>query len=149
MMQQVMFVGAVGAGKTSLIHALQHDCQKAEKTQSICFKDGAIDTPGEYAQIPRYYSALMVTAMEAATVIIVQDATDRKVTLPPGWAGIFPRRVIGVVTKVDAPGIDREQARKRLLELGIQEPIFFVSAFTGEGLADLIEYIAERRCSDE
>ena len=73
-MQKVMLVGPVGVGKTSLIHALQKDSQKAQKTQSICFYDGAIDTPGEYAQIPRFYSALMVTAMQASVVVIVQDA---------------------------------------------------------------------------
>ncbi|MGL5514876.1 MAG: EutP/PduV family microcompartment system protein, partial [Sporomusa sp.] len=52
-----MLVGPVGAGKTSLINALNQNCNKAEKTSSISFSDGAIDTPGEYAQMPRFYSA--------------------------------------------------------------------------------------------
>lgn len=147
-MKPVMFVGAVGAGKTSLIHALEHSDRQAEKTQCILFHEGAIDTPGEYAQIPRFYSALLVTAAEAAAVVIVQDATDARPTLPPGFAGLFPRQIIGVVTKIDIPGIHREQARLRLYESGVQEPIFFVSAVTGEGLSELIDYIAERRCQD-
>lgn len=138
-----MLVGPVGAGKTSLIHMLQKDSQKAEKTQSIIFTDGAIDTPGEYAQIPRFYSALMVTAMQASAVAVVQDATDLKIALPPGFASMFSRPVVGVVTKIDVPGIDREKARERLLQIGVKEPIFFVSSHTGEGLDELIEYFGK------
>lgn len=141
-----MLVGPVGAGKTSLIHALQKDPRQAEKTQSIRFYDGAIDTPGEYAQIPRFYSALMVTAMQASVVVIIQDATDLKVNLPPGFATMFSRPVIGVVTKIDVPGINREKVKSRLLQVGVKEPIFFISAHTGEGLDELVEYFAERRC---
>jgi len=142
-MKKVMLVGPVGVGKTSLIHALQKDPNRVEKTQSICFYDGAIDTPGEYAQIPRFYSALMVTAMQASIVVIIQDGTDLKVSLPPGFAAMFNRPVIGVVTKIDTIGIDRVKVKSRLFEVGIKEPIFFVSAHTGEGLDDLIEYLAE------
>ncbi len=145
-MKKVMLVGAVGAGKTSLIHTLQKDCRIAEKTQSIQFTDGAIDTPGEYAQIPRFYSALMVTAMQASIVVVVQDATDVKVTLPPGFSGMFSRPVIGVVTKIDVPGIDREKAKARLLAVGVKEPIFFVSSRTGEGMDELVAYFGEGRC---
>lgn len=146
-MQKVMLIGPVGAGKTSLIHALQKDSRRVEKTQSIRFCDGAIDTPGEYAQIPRFYSALMVTAMEASKVVIIQDATDLKVSLPPGFAAMFSRPVIGVVTKIDVPGIDRVKVKSRLLQVGVKEPIFFISAHTGEGLDELVEYIEEGGCT--
>lgn len=128
-----------------MIHALQNDCRLVRKTQSIVFCNGAIDTPGEYAQIPRFYSALVVTAMEAAAVIIVQDATDLKIALPPGFAGMFARPVIGVVTKMDVPGVDKAKSMGRLREVGVREPVFFVSAHTGEGLTELVEYLAERR----
>lgn len=144
-MQRVMVVGPVGAGKTSLIRVLQKDLNQVEKTQSIIFCDDAIDTPGEYAQIPRFYSALMVTAMEASVVVIVQDATDAKVNLPPGFAAMFSRPVIGVVTKIDVPGIDRVKATSRFLQMGVKEPIFFISSHTGEGIKELTEYFAERR----
>ncbi|MBU2701833.1 ethanolamine utilization protein EutP [Sporomusaceae bacterium BoRhaA] len=140
-MEKVMFVGAVGAGKTSLIHVLQNDCQKVQKTQSIIFTDGAIDTPGEYAQIPRFYSALLITAVESSIVVIVQDATDLKTTLPPGFAGIFTRKVVGVVTKIDALGAEREKARNRLFQVGVKDPIFFVSAHTREGIDVFMDYL--------
>jgi len=140
----IMLVGPVGAGKTSLINAINNDCNKAEKTSSICFTNGAIDTPGEYAQMPRFYSALAVTATEATLVLMVQDATDCRITLPPGFTAMFPRPVVGVVTKIDAPGADQEKAKDRLLQAGIKEPFFCVSAYTRTGLAELTEYLTRK-----
>lgn len=140
----IMLVGPVGAGKTSLMNALKNDGQKAQKTSCICFTDGAIDTPGEYAQVPRFYSALAVTAMEAKLVLMVQDAADMRITLPPGFAAMFGRPVVGVVTKIDAPSADQEKARIRLLQAGISEPYFYVSAYTGAGLAELTEFLIRK-----
>ncbi len=145
-MGKIMLIGPVGAGKTSLIATLQQEKKSVGKTSCIEFHDGAIDTPGEYAQIPRYYSALLVTAMEATLIVVVQDAADAKVTLPPGFVGMFSRPVIGVVTKIDVPGVDREKAKARLAEAGVKGDVFFVSAHTGEGVDSLLDYIAERGC---
>lgn len=148
-MKKVMLVGAVGAGKTSLIHALNNNESQADKTSSIYFHDGAIDTPGEYAQIPRFYSALLVTAVESEMVIVVQDATQSRAVLPPGFAGMFTRPVIGVVTKTDLPSANREKAAACLREAGVKQPVFFVSALTGEGLGELAAYLAEGGCKGE
>ncbi|MEG6585379.1 EutP/PduV family microcompartment system protein [Dendrosporobacter sp. 1207_IL3150] len=148
-MKKVMLVGPVGAGKTSLIKALNQDDSKAGKTNSICFYDGAIDTPGEYCQIPRFYSALLVTAVEAEVVLIVQDAADCRPTLPPGFAGMFSRPLVGVVTKIDLPHANREKAQECLREVGVTRPIFFVSAITGEGLIELSNYLVEGGCKYE
>jgi len=142
----IMLIGPVGAGKTTLLYALQNSCQKVQKTQSICFSDGGIDTPGEYAQIPRFYSALMVTSYQADMILLVQDATERRATLPPGFAAMFPCAVTGVITKIDAPGADCDQAAKWLTLTGIKDAIFQVSAVTGEGIDELLQYISERRC---
>lgn len=145
-MSRIMLVGPVGAGKTSLIATLQQKEFAVNKTSCIEFHDGAIDTPGEYAQIPRYYSALLVTAMEAGLVIIVHNAAETKMTLPPGFVGMFSKPVIGVVTKVDLPGIDRARAKAKLEEAGVRGAVFYVSSYTGEGIETLLEYIAERGC---
>lgn len=144
-----MLVGPVGVGKTSLIHALKQNQTKADKTSSICFYDGAIDTPGEYAQIPRFYSALLVTAVEAEAVLIVQDATQMRPTLPPGFAGMFSRPVVGVVTKIDLPSANQERATACLAQVGVRHPVFFVSSVTGQGVAELSQYLSEGGCKGE
>lgn len=143
-----MFVGAVGAGKTSLIHALEKKEQQVAKTQAIMFHDGTIDTPGEYAQMPRLYSALMVTASQASLIAVVQDGIRTGPVLPPGFASMFARQSIGIITKIDSPEARPEQARVRLLESGVSGPIFAVSAFTGEGIETLLKFL-ERRCDNE
>lgn len=58
---------------------------------------------------------------------------------------MFSLPVIGVVTKIDAPGIDRVKVKSRLLQGGVKEPIFFISAHIGEGVDKLIEYLDEAR----
>ena len=61
-MTRAIFVGAVGAGKTTLFNALQGDYSLARKTQAIEFNnEGDIDTPGEYFSHPRLYHALINT----------------------------------------------------------------------------------------
>jgi ethanolamine utilization protein EutP len=66
-------------------------------------------------------------------------------TLPPGFACMFSRKVVGIVTKIDLPGADRCKARAILHQAGVKDPIFFVSAKSGEGLEEIIEYFTERR----
>ena len=141
--RKVMMVGAVGAGKTSLAYALGQRAKEVSKTSDIEFYDDAIDTPGEYAQIPRFYSALLVTSMQAAGVLIVQDASQRMPVLPPGFAGMFTRPVVGLVTKVDLEKADRERARRFLVQAGVKEPVFFVSSHTGEGLDELTDCLEQ------
>ncbi|CUH94335.1 hypothetical protein P22_0401 [Propionispora sp. 2/2-37] len=148
-MKKVMLLGAAGAGKTTLLHVLRQDGRQTEKTLTIEFYDGGIDTPGEYSQIPRFYSSLMVTAMEASVILILQDASNAMLSLPPGFRGMFNKPVAGVVTKVDRADADRERACRYLRQAGVKKPVFFVSVVTGEGLEELIEYLEEGRESNE
>ncbi|MBP2654457.1 MAG: ethanolamine utilization protein, EutP [Firmicutes bacterium] len=143
---KVMVVGPVGMGKTSLILALQKAGGVVRKTQDICFVGGAIDTPGEYAQIPRFYSALTVTAMEAAVIVMVKDAIDPAMTIPPGFVQMFAKPVIGVVTKIDLPHANVKRAEAELRQAGVGLPIFMVSATTGEGIDKLYQFLVERGC---
>jgi len=145
-MNKVMAVGPVGAGKTSLIAALQGTAAAKGKTQTICFVNGAIDTPGEYAQIPRFYSALLVTSMEATYLLLTHDAANPAVFIPPGFAKMFARPVFGVATKADLPQANIERTHSYLRQTGVREPVFTVSALTGEGILELYQFLIERGC---
>lgn len=145
-MNKVMVVGPVGAGKTSLIAALQGTVAAKGKTQTICFIDGAIDTPGEYAQIPRFYSALLVTSMEATHLLLAHDAANPAVLIPPGFARMFARPVFGVATKIDLSQANIERTHSYLRHTGVGEPLFSVSALTGEGILELYQFLVERGC---
>ncbi|HWR39137.1 MAG TPA: EutP/PduV family microcompartment system protein [Patescibacteria group bacterium] len=142
-MKRIMFVGPVGVGKTSLICALKGQGQIARKTQAIGFEGEMIDTPGEYTQIPRFYSALQVTATEAAVVVLVQAAVTGLPMIPPGFVNIFHRPVIGVINKIDLPQADPEWAMAQMRNAGVTQQVFLVSAATGQGLAELYQHIRE------
>lgn len=143
---KIMVVGPVGVGKTSLIYALEKSNSAVLKTQAITYIGGAIDTPGEYAQIPRFYSALLVTSLAADVVLLLSDASKPAFSLPPNFAGMFARPIVGVVTKIDLPGADAAKAEKCLRQAGVVSPVFPVSAVSGQGIGALYQFLKERRC---
>ncbi|MGI6065151.1 MAG: EutP/PduV family microcompartment system protein [Bacillota bacterium] len=138
---RVMLVGAVGSGKTTLVRALHGNCDSVTKTQAMEYTANSIDTPGEFIENPFFYRALFATSLEAEVIIFIQDATREKSVFPPGFAGAFSKRTIGVVTKVDHPTANVERASRFLKGLGLSGPVTNVSAITGEGLDELKKVI--------
>lgn len=136
-MKRVMMIGAVGAGKSSLVQALFGDEQPARKTQSLEYRDWIIDTPGEYTENPLYYRSLMATSLEAGMIILVHDATRDRNYFPPGFAQGFPIPAIGVITKADDPRADVPKAVRLLRESLPEGDIFITSALTQQGIAEL------------
>ena len=136
MRRNIIFIGASGAGKTTLIKALQGS-GKSSKTQALTFEGGFIDIPGEYMDIPRMNYAVTTTAMDARAIIVVQDATSQTPTTPPGYCKMFNIPVYGVISKVDDPTSDIERASKYLKLCGVEGEYYPVSALTGEGMKDI------------
>ena len=101
--KRIMLAGAVDAGKTTLMKALFHDgpvSMEKDKTQSMGYDTCAIDTPGEFTAIPWHKGALFATSLEADLVLFLHDATTGYIQFPPGFATAFPRRSVGVITKI-------------------------------------------------
>lgn len=111
-MKRIAFVGAVGAGKTTLFNALRGNYSLARKTQAVEFNDhGDIDTPGEYFSHPRWYHALITTLQDVDTLIYVHAANDKESRLPAGLLDVGTRkRHIAVISKTDMPDADRRYA---------------------------------------
>ncbi|MBA2943536.1 50S ribosome-binding GTPase [Paenibacillus sp. CGMCC 1.16610] len=136
-MKKVMIIGAVGAGKSTLIKALFGESQPASKTQSLIYRDWVIDTPGEYSENPLYYRSLMATSHEAAAVLLVQDATRDRNYFPPGFEQGFAVPALGAVTKIDHPQADIDHAIELLRQALPEGEIFLTSAASNEGIAKL------------
>lgn len=134
---RVMIVGAIGSGKTTLVRALNQEEDLVTKTQSVEYKANSIDTPGEFMENPFYYKALFSTSLEADIVLFIQDSTKKRSVFPPGFAGAFSKRTIGVVTKIDHPEGDMVLATGFLKSLGLSAPVIAVSAIKGDGMNDL------------
>ncbi|MBU7317887.1 EutP/PduV family microcompartment system protein [Paenibacillus oleatilyticus] len=140
-MRKVMIIGAVGAGKSTLVKALMGEQEAAVKTQSLVFHDWLIDTPGEYSENPLYYRSLMATSHQAAAILLIQDATRERNYFPPGFAGGFPIPAIGAVTKIDHPKANSDRAVSLLRSSLPQGEILLTSAAGGEGIAELKELL--------
>lgn len=139
--RQIVVIGPMRAGKSTLIRALEGESGPARKTQSIAYTRIATDTPGEYLENPMYYRVLLPSAMGARWVLLVQDATATRSHYPPGFARGFTARSVGVVTKVDHPAANPERARRFLQALALTGPTLAVSAYSGAGMAELRELL--------
>jgi len=138
-----MIIGAIEAGKSSLVKALVGDEEPARKTQALEYRDWVIDTPGEYSENPMFYRTLMATSLEAGLVVMVQDATRDRNYFPPGFSQGFPQSCVGVITKIDHPDADLGRAEDYLrLSLG-DGKIFRTSSYTNEGVPELRAYLQE------
>lgn len=135
-------MGRSECGKTTLKQALKGKKLQYEKTQYVNYFDIVIDTPGEYAENLSLARALALYAYESDVIAFLIAATEPYSLYPPAIDGVSTRPIIGIITKIDAPGANIEQA-KHWLELAGARPVFPVSSYTGEGLWDLLNYLKE------
>ena len=141
-MKKIMLFGRVGAGKTTLTQALRGEEIKYYKTQYVNYLDTVIDTPGEYTERRETSGALALYAYEADIVGLVLSANEPYSIFSPCITSLVNREVIGIISGIDKPDANVERV-ERWLRLAGCKRIFPVSAVTGEGLADIIAFLAE------
>lgn len=141
-MRKIIFIGRSEAGKTTLTQALKGETITYHKTQYVNNYDVIIDTPGEYAETKNLGGALAVYSYEADVVGLLLSSIEPYSLYPPCVSAVCNREVVGIVTKIDHPKGDPQQAAQWLRLAGC-ERIFFISAYTGEGLAELLEHLRE------
>lgn len=141
-MKRLMFVGATGAGKRSLIRALMEEDLPPHRPMSINYHGPYINTPGEFLENRRFYPALITASADCDVVVFVQDASRRTSRFPPLFASAFNRRVIGIVTRISVDGADVARAERFLRQAGARE-ILRVDITNREDL-DAIESLAAR-----
>ncbi|MEI3262257.1 MAG: EutP/PduV family microcompartment system protein [Flavonifractor plautii] len=134
-MKKIILMGRSECGKTTLTQALKGDVIHYHKTQYINHYDVVIDTPGEYAENASLAKALALYTYEADVVGLLLSSTEPYSLYPPCVTACCNRPVIGIVTQIDHPDGDPDRAQG-WLELAGCHPIFRVSSYTGEGMAD-------------
>ncbi len=141
-MKKVIFIGKTGSGKTTLCQRLNEEELKYKKTQSIEVYNQSIDTPGEYLENRFYYKALIVTSADANLIALLYDCTSSESFIPPGFASMFAKKVIGIITKIDlAKNVDDIDRAKHNLKLAGVSKIFKVDVLSGKGMDELKKYI--------
>lgn len=135
-MQKIMLVGEWHAGKSTLVRVLSGADYAPRKVLALDYFHNFVNTPSEFLENRRFYRALITASAECGTLLFLQDAVRRSCLLPPGFASMFNRRVLGIVTKIDLPEANVERARLFLRNAGVRD-ILAVSAVQGTGLAEL------------
>lgn len=141
-MKKIILVGRSEAGKTTLTQALRGEKIQYHKTQYVNYFDVIIDTPGEYAQTAHLGRALALYTYEAQVVGLLLAATEPYSLYPPCITCMTNRDTVGIVTKINDPKARVERADKWLQLTGCKK-IFYVDSKTGEGIPEILEYLAE------
>lgn len=138
----LLLVGSVGCGKTTFRQRLAGEGIDYVKTQAIEAFEGVIDTPGEFLQHGRLRRALQVVACDVDAVVLLLDPTEQQSHIPPGFAGAFNRRVLGVVTKTALATAGQVAEAVDLLRVAGAEPVVAVDSVTGAGFEEVREVLA-------
>ena len=147
-MKKAFLVGAVGCGKTTFKQVMMQEKRSYDKTQAIEFFNNLIDSPGEFTEHRRMYSALNVTANASDVVVMMQSVIDHRQIFSPGFARMFLKPSIGVVTKIDLAESDAdiEFAKDQLIIAGATK-IYYISNVEDPSpeneINELIEYLKE------
>ena len=141
-MRKIIFIGRSECGKTSLTQAMRGETVTYHKTQYVNTFDVIIDTPGEYAETNRLGGALATYSYEADVVGLLLSAIEPYSLYPPSVTVLANREVIGIVTQIDRPNADPDQAERWLRLAGCQT-VYRVSSRTGEGLAEVLNHLRE------
>ena len=139
-MRRLVLIGRSECGKTTLKQVLRGEKITYVKTQYVSQYDVLIDMPGEYAENLDLAHAIDIYTSEADVVALCLSATEPYSLYPPNVTPYAHRDIIGIVTKIDHWAADTEQA-VRWLELCGCKRIYKVSAYTGEGVDDVIDFL--------
>ena len=130
-MKKIILIGRVGAGKTTLTQKLRGEELSYYKTQYIHYGESIIDTPGEYTELRQLSGPLALYAYEANVVGLVISADDPYSIFSPNITCLVNNReVVGIITGIDKKYADVKKCTN-----------FPVSSYTGEGIAEILEYL--------
>ncbi|MDV7103669.1 EutP/PduV family microcompartment system protein [Vibrio sp. TH_r3] len=139
--KKLMLIGRSGSGKTTLLQSLNNQIIEYQKTQAMQFSHSAIDTPGEYLENPRLYSALINASYDADVIALVQCADNPHNIFAPQFATAFNKRVIGIITKADV--ITEQEAHlitQQLIDAGASI-VLSTSAYNNTGIIQLRQFL--------
>lgn len=141
-MKKMMLTGRTGCGKTTLTQAIRGEAISYHKTHYVNHYDVIIDTPGEYAETKHLAGALALYSYEADVIGLILSATEDYSLYPPSLTGAINREVVGIITQIDQKNAQVENAAYWLRLAGC-EKIFKVSAYTKEGIDEILAFLNE------
>lgn len=147
-MKNIIFMGKTGSGKTTLCQKLDQLELKYKNSISGTYNN-AIDTPGEYMENRNLYNALITTSADAKIIAIVYDATQEENYIAPGFASMFCKDVIGIITKINKATENEVNIAYERLSLAGASQIFKIDTVDDIGLEKLFKYLEKSKNIDE
>ena len=139
-MKRIILIGRAECGKPTLTQALRGHKLQYHKTQAVNRHDVVIDTPGEYAENRELARALILYSYEADVIALMLSSTEDYSLFSPNIAAGATRPVIGIVTQIDRQNARPDRAETWLRLAGCKT-VFRVSAFTGDGIEEVLDYL--------
>lgn len=133
--------GASGAGKTSLIMALQGMQGKAPKTQAAVFHTRFVDMPGEYVTHPYLHKQFLSLAGQAEAIWFLLSAVALPSPLPRGLLEQPGLPVHGIISKCDLSQAAPEYAGREMKRLGLRPPFYQISVLDERSLEPLLQLV--------
>ncbi len=143
-----LLVGNIGAGKTTLRQQLLGQPVDYAKTQTTIVDSWLVDSPGEYLEHGRMRFALQLVSYDVEKVLLVVDASDDQIRMPPGISTFFNKPTLGVLTHIDLANEAQIAAARAKLEQAGAEEIFEVDALHGQGVNELREALKRTNSAD-
>ena len=141
-MKKLFLMGRSEAGKTTLTQALEGKELHYHKTQYTNTGDDIIDSPGEYSETKRCGMGLACFSFEADVLALLMAADEPFCVFEVNCQNFANRPLIGIITKIDSPYANVPMVRSWMENCGC-ERIFEVSNYTGEGIQELRDYLAD------
>lgn len=120
-------IGKIGCGKTTLSQRILGETVHYHKTQAIqVMGEDIVDTPGEYLEQKQFYSALIVTAVDADVIFLLISAIDEQTAFSPRMNSMFfGKKLLGIITKTDlCEDPEQIESARELLHLaGVEDVI--------------------------
>ena len=83
----------------------------------------------------------MYNRRDADIIVLAHDAGNTMGRLPVAFNMTFAKPTIGVITKIDGKTEAQIEVARNFLKLSGAHPILETSAYTGQGIDELIELI--------
>lgn len=140
-MKKVIFIGKTGSGKTTLCQKLDELDIRYKKTQSVEIYKNSIDTPGEYLENRRFYSALSVVSVDADIIAIIYDPIAPENFIAPNLGSMFSKEIIGIITKISLATNNQIKKAEINLKEALATKIFKVDTLENIGIEELKSYL--------
>ena len=139
-----MIIGLRGAGKSTISDLVEGEPSDHRHREDCCYRTCSFEVPGSYIENQWMHSILiMLSQNQAAAVLLMIDGTTGQTLYNSGFARAFNEPCLGVLTKCDLLGEAERQCGLALLEEAGCDEALCVSARTGEGIAQLLDWVRE------